>query len=540
MPRTLPSKLPSKLSSKVLRHAALAAVLAVGLTMPAQAFERTDDGIYIVFGGRQAIPVLDPHVRYDWSTRMMQQSVYDALLKYEGDPAELQPWLAESWEQSDDGLTWTFTLAEGATFHNGDPVDAEAVRYSFARGLELNKGVAWMLKDFVEPENITVVDDRTVQFKLTKPYASFLSFLPWWFIVNPAQVEANIVDDDYGQAWLTDNAAGSGPFEIERWEPNVLYQLASVEDYWKGWPQGEKRPAGVIYRMIREPAAQKSALLRGEADIVEGLTSDDYVQLADTPGIVIQDHKGMTTFGIKFNTQQGPTADVNLRKAIAHAMDYDAMVAIYNGAATLQTSPLPDALRGHVDVEGIPRQDMAKAKEYLAKTEYADGGLTLPYIHVAGLEEARRIGLVLLDNLKELGITVELQPEQWANMVAMGSSVETSPAMTSVFVTPISTDPDAVAFQYHPSSWGQYYAMHFYDNPEVAKMIEDARSSTDWDERADLYAKIQTQIVEDQPEVFGMLQNRRWAHRDYLKGFAFSPVRFTGEVDLYPLWIDAE
>lgn len=521
---------------------AMAAALLAGSFMasPASAFERTEDGEIIVFAGRQAIPVLDPHVRYDWSTRMVQQAVYDALVKYEGDPAEIKPWIAESWETSEDGKTWTFKLVENAKFHNGDPVDAEAVRYSFERGLKLNKGVAWMLKDFLAPEGVTVVDDYTVKFELKAPYAPFLSFLPWWFIVNPAEVQANEVDGDYGEAWLTEHAAGSGPFKLGRWEPNVLYELQTVADYWKGWPQGENRPAGVIYRIIREPSAQRASLQRGEVDIVEGLTSDDYVQIANMPGIEIQDHKGMTTFGIKFNTQQGPTADINLRKAIAYALDYDALVQIYNGAASLQTSPLPDAMRGHIDVADIPRQDLAKAKEYLAKSEHPEGGITLEYVHVAGLEEARRIGLVLLDNLKALNINVEIKPEQWPNMVANGSRVETSPAMTSVYVTPISTDPDAVAYQYHKNSWGQYYAMAFYDNPEVSQIIDDARASTNWDERADLYAKIQTQIVADQPEVFGMLQNRRWAHRDYLKGFQFSPVRFTGEVDLYPLWVEAE
>ncbi|TYC61900.1 ABC transporter substrate-binding protein [Rhodobacterales bacterium] len=521
-----------------IRNIALAGLVAsTALVAPAHAFERTDEGNVIVFGGRQAIPVLDPHIRYDWSTRMIQQGVYDALVKYEGDPAEVKPWLAESWETSEDGMTWTFHLVKNAKFHNGDPVTAEAVRYSFERGLKLNKGVAWMLKDFLAPEGITAVDDYTVKFDLKAPYAPFLSFLPWWFVVNPEQVKANEVDGDYGQKWLTDHEAGSGPFTLGRWEPNVLYEVTSVEDYWKGWPQGENRPAGVIYRMIREPAAQKAALQRGEADIVEGLTSDDYVQIAKVPNIVIEDHKGMTTFGIKFNTQKGPTADINLRKAIAYAMDYDAMVAIYNGAASLETSPLPDAMKGHIEVEGMPRQDLEKAKEYLAKSDYPEGGLTLDYVHVAGLEEARRIGLVLLDNLKALNIEVNIRPEQWPNMVAAGADVETTPNMTSIYATPISTDPDAVAYQYHKNSWGQYYGIAHYDNPEVSKMIDEARAATDWDTRANLYARIQKQIVADQPEVFGMLQNRRWARQDYLQGFTFSPVRFTGEVDLYPLWI---
>ena len=125
-------------------------------------------------------------------------------------------------------------------------------------------------------------------------------------------------------------------------------------------------------------------------------------------------------------------------------------------------------------------------------------------------------------------------------MVAKGSKPDTSPHMTSVYVTPISTDPDAVAYQYHRNAWGQYFAMSHYENPKVNELIDKARAAGKWEERAPLYAEIQKQIMADQPEIFGMIPNRRWAHRDWLKGFVFSPVRFTGEVDLYPLWIDAK
>lgn len=519
----------------------LAAALLSSAALPAAAFERVGDRKVIVFGGRQQVPVLDPHQRYDWSIRMMQQSVYDALAKYVGNPAKVEPWLAEKWEASPDAKTWTFHLVKNAKFHNGDPVDAEAVRYSFERGLKLNKGVAWMLKDVLDPSGIEVVDAHTVRFNLKSSYAPFISWIPWWYVVNPKQVKANEVDGDYGQKWLTENEAGSGPFTTKRWEQNVLYELVAVDNYWKGWPQGEKnRPAGVIYKIIREPAAQKAAVQRGEVDIVEGLTPDDYDQIKNAKGLVVQNHTGMTTFGIKFNTQTGPTKDINLRKAIAYAVDYDSFVKVYNGAATLETSPFPQGMQGHVDVEGRPKYDLAKAKEFLAKSAYPSGGIELDYYHVAGLEEARRIGLVLLDNLSKLNIKVNVVPEQWPNMVAKGSKPDTAPNMTSVFVTPISTDPDAVAYQYHRNAWGQYFAMSHYDNAEVNALIDKARTLGKWEERAPLYAEIQKKIVADQPEIFGVIQNRRWAHRDYLKGFAFSPVRFTGEVDLYPLWIDAK
>jgi peptide/nickel transport system substrate-binding protein len=112
--------------------------------------------------------------------------------------------------------------------------------------------------------------------------------------------------------------------------------------------------------------------------------------------------------------------------------------------------------------------------------------------------------------------------------------------MIAIFATPVATDPDAVAFQYHQSSWGQYYGSHYLSSPELDALIDEARAVADWDARAPIYAEIQKRIVAEQPEIFGMLSNRRWARRDWVEGFKFSPVHFTGEVDLYQLTITAE
>ena len=514
-----------------------AALLAAGAPGVSWAFERDGNRKVLVFSGNQAVPVLDPHIRYDWSTRMIQQGVYDALLKYEGDPPRIVPWLAERHEMSADGLTYTFHLVGNAKFHNGDPVDAEAVRFSFERGLKLNAGIAWMLKDFLKPEKIVATDPRTVTFTLERPFAPFISYVPWWYIVNPKQVMANQDGDDLGRKWMTENDAGSGPFKLRRFDANTLMHLENVPDYWKGWPMPEaSRPSGVIYRIIRESAPRKAALQRREADIITNITPDDIEQLARVPGIAIENHKGSTTFGIKFNCQQGPTADINLRKAIAYAFDYDALLAITNGFATLMTSPFPASMAGHIDVPGIPRKDVDKARDFLKRSGTPNGGIELEYVHVQGLEEARRVGLVLLDSLRALDIKVNIVGQPWTTMTSRGSKPDTAPNMMSIYVTPVGTDPDTVAYQYHRASWGLYYGTAHYDNPEVSRWIDEARAETDNAKRMALYARIQTQIVADQPEIFGMVANRIWARRDYVNGFSFTPVRFTGEIDLYPLW----
>jgi peptide/nickel transport system substrate-binding protein len=510
-------------------------VLGAGLaSRPSVAFERVGDRRMLVYSGGQPVPVLDPHVRYDWSTRMMQQAIYDALAKYEGNPPKVVPWLAESWETSSDGLTWTFHLVANAKFHNGDPVDAEAVRFSYERALKLNKGVAWMLKDHLDPSAIEAVDPRTVRLTLKAPYGGFLSFVPLWFIVNPKQVTG----DDYGQKFLIDGDAGSGPFRIKRWDAQAVMALDAVADYWKGWPMPDAdRPAGAIYRVVREPAPRKAALERGEVDMVTEMTPDDYDQMAKLSGIVVTDNTGMTPFTIQMNTQKGPTAEVNLRKAIAYAFDYDALLQIENNAAKLMDSPFPNVMTGHVAIPDMPRKNLDRAKVYLAKTQWKQGGIELEYAYVAGLEVERRIGLALLESLQPLDIKVNVVAQPWPTLVGRGAKPETASDMVAVYVTPVSPDPDVIAAQYASTAAGQFWGMHQLRDADIDAMVLKARLETDTSKRMAVYAGIQQRIVDLQPCIFGMLEDRKWAMRQYVKGFEFCPVRLTGEIDMYAVYV---
>jgi peptide/nickel transport system substrate-binding protein len=514
-------------------------LLILGGAFPAPALQVRDGKKILVFGARQAVPNLDPHVKTDWSTRTLQQSVYDALLKYEGNPPQILPGLAESYTASPDGKTFTFKLNPKAKFHTGDPVTAEDVKFSFERILDLKLGPAVLYMDVVDRNSLKAADAHTFQVSLKKPYAPFIATIPWLYIVNKKQVLANVKDNDYGQKWLMEHEAGSGPFTIRRWEQGNLYELEAANDYWKGW----KRPShigGYIFKLIQESSSQKIALLKGEADLVEGLQPDDYDSIKTTAGIRIEEHPGITNFAIKFNNQKGLTANQDIRKAISYAMDYDAFIKIYNGHAVLEEGPIPKAMKGHAPNLPVYRTDMAKAKEYLAKAGHPNGGFTLEYVYVAGLEEERLIGLVLLDQLKKLNITVNMVPLPWPQMVARGSKIETSPDMMAVFVTPQFDDPDAIlTLQFYSGSWGRgYYSVAWYKNPKVDALIDEARSSMDWPRREKLYSEIQRLIVDDAPEVWGMLFNRRWAMRSYVKGFLFSPVHYTGEVDMYQLAIE--
>lgn len=486
----------------------------------------------LVFATAQEVPNLDPSLFYDWSTRTLQQSAYDALLKYVGYPVQLVPWLATSYEASADAKTWTFHLDPRARFHNGDPVDSAAIKFSYTRTIELKKGPSWTLKGILQPGGIETPNPATVIFHLDKPFAPFASIVPWWFILSPKEIQAHEQGTDSGQAWLREHDAGSGPFRVISWQPNTAYELEAVANYWKGWPH-PNHPDGFLFQVMREPSTQKLALGRSDVDVTSSLTPEDYDLLARTPGITVTENPGITTFGVKMNNQRGPTARKALRKALAYAFNYKDFINIYRGHAVLESSPVPIGMRGHVDLAPYS-QNLDRARTFLSEAGLP-GKVRLTYVFVDGLVEEKEIGLALKASAAQIGIDVDLVGRTWPTMVGMGSKVETAPDLMAVFATPLYNDPDAVVSQYTPTAWGQYYGVHFYKNDEVSALVERARTVADWKTRVDIYAKVQRLIWDDSPEIFGMQYNRRWAFRDVVKGFQYCPLRLTYEIDMHAL-----
>jgi peptide/nickel transport system substrate-binding protein len=160
-------------------------------------------------------------------------------------------------------------------------------------------------------------------------------------------------DGDYGQAWLKDNEAGSGPFKKGRWQHGVLYEMVAVADYWKGWPSA-KHPDSVVFKLIRETNSLKIGLQKGQLDIALALSADDYDLLEKYKDVYVTSDPGVTTLGLKMNTQKGYTKDINIRKAINYAIDYEAMLKTVNGKGGPGRQPLPHRHQGAHHHPGLP------------------------------------------------------------------------------------------------------------------------------------------------------------------------------------------
>ena len=218
-------------------------------------------------------------------------------------------------------MEYTFKLDPAAKFNDGTPVTSADVKYSFDRLQRLGKGNAWMVAGILDANSVQPVDAQTVKIKLAKPFVAFPQVLPWLWIVNAKEVEANKGADD-GQTYLRTKIAGSGAFTIKRAEPGNLYEFEKVANPWK---TGGGNLTGAIWRIIRETSNQRLALQRGEAHFAVDVTSEDMDALKDKPGVVSIVEPEFRTFSIKMNTEFGPLADINLRKAISYAFDYKSM-----------------------------------------------------------------------------------------------------------------------------------------------------------------------------------------------------------------------
>lgn len=482
----------------------------------------------LVISSNQDIPNFDPHFATGYSASFLLRNVYDSLVRVEGNPPKPVPHLASSWTVSPDGMIYTFKLA-AAKFHDGSPVTADDVRYSFNRLLRLNKGNAWMIQGIVTDKSVEAVDASTVKITLAKPFAAFLQVLPWVWIVSQKQVEANLGSDD-GQTWLRTNMAASGAFKVKRAEAGNLYELERVAD---GWKKDGGNLAGAIWKITRETATQRLMLQRGEAHIAVDLTSEDMDGLKDKPGVVSVIEPEYRTFSIKMNTRHGPLADIELRKAIAYAFNYQAMKDAA-GYADLMIGPLPHGILGHNPDLKIYRNDLDKAKEHLAKSKHPNGGIKLTMVHVSGLDQQRRWALVMLDSLKKIGIDLEIKPMVWPDMVAACRSPETFPDLFPVYQTANYGDPDNIAFAAYHSSRNGNWQNAVYAEPKTDALIEQGRSEPDEAKRIAIYRALQEQIVADCPDIFGVLERRKLGMRDAVLNFKFTPVA-SNAIELLPL-----
>ncbi|KYK35766.1 MAG: ABC transporter substrate-binding protein [Theionarchaea archaeon] len=480
---------------------------------------------------------LDPATCYDARGSLVIQNLYDRLIGYDTpETTVINGRLAESWDASSDGMVYTFYLRKDVTFHDGSPITADDVKYSFDRVLTMNQPPAWMMAQCMDLNSTKVMDDYTVRITLTKPYAAFLPILCYTVasVVNPDVVEANGgITENEENVFLNQNEAGcgSGPYELVEWIPNERIVLKRYDDYWRG-------PAelpNVVMKFIPEIGTRVMYLKKGDADIATGFPESNIPDVLGSEGVTVL---VPSSYDITFIVLgcRGALADKNVRQAVCMAADYDTILTfVYHGYADRLNSVIPKGMFGwhdvppyEYDIEGANAlldgagYTWAEGAEF--RTDPATGEPLGAEIAVPTGDEVRsQISLLWQNSLRKIGFRLEIKEITWAMMYKLIRNEETDMIISGWL--PDYADPD----NYTDSMCGSANAKAIwgsdYKNEELDALIDKAKWEADSAAREDLYYQILLIIKEDAPFVWMAQTAHIEVMRTWVKGYYYNPLQ---------------
>jgi len=439
----------------------------------AAAAQRTD----ITIGMQLEPPNLDPTAGAAAAIdEVVYANVFEGLTRFGPDGAVL-PALAESWEIAPDGLSWVFNLREGVSFHDGLPFTAEDVVFSFDRAMaEDSTNAQKQLFDGIN--EVTAIDDTTVEIGLDAPKGSLLFNLAWGdaVIVSPASAETN-----------KSNPVGTGPFRFSNWVQGDRIELVRNEDYWGAKPALEK----VTFKFISDPTAAFAAMMAGDLDAFPNYPApENLAQFEADPrfSVIVGSTEGETILAM--NNARPPFDDIRVRRAIAHAIDRQAII---DGAMFGYGTPIGSHFAPHSpayeDLTAESAYDPELAKALLAEAGYPEGfstTLTLP-----PPSYARRGGEIVASQLRAVGIEAEIVNVEWAQW------------LEQVF-----TNKDfglTIVSHTEPMDIGIYARKDYYfgsDDPVMRALMLGLDATADEAERSEILRAAQERVADRQVNAF--------------------------------------
>jgi peptide/nickel transport system substrate-binding protein len=509
----------------------------------------------LAFGTASDPVVLDGSLVSDGESLRVIDQIYESLVSLKPGTTELEPGLAQSWEISDDGLTYTFELQEGVTFHDGEPFNAEAVCFNFDRWYNFKGsfqnpsasyywqtvfgGFATTEPDSGAPEesfyqSCTAVDEGTVELKLTKASSAILGALSMssFSIASPKALQEFGADEGEVDAdgifhptgtFGTEHPIGTGPFMFESWTRGDRLTIARYDDYW-----GDKATLDkVIFRPIPDNAARLQALQTGEIqgyDLVEPqdmatIEGDDNLQLLPRPAFNVG--------YVGINQAKEPLDDIKVRQAIAHGLNREEVVSeFYPEGAEVAKEFMPPLVEGYADDVTEYEFDPERSKQLLQ-----EAGLTLPVaiefwypsdVSRPYMPDPKRNFEAFRASLEQSGFRVTPKTAPWSPDY-LGQVDEGNAGIYLLGWTGDYGDPDnfvGTFFQNPQKAWGTIA----HPNQEVVDKLNEAETETDLEAREGLYQEANRLIMDWLPGVPYVHTKPALAFAANVQGYEPSPV----------------
>jgi peptide/nickel transport system substrate-binding protein len=463
-----------------------------------------DPGALVVAQAAEPI-TLDPVRATDSESIEVGNLVFEGLVRWKPGTTDVEPNLATKWEASPDGKRWRFYLRPGVTFHDGTPLDAHAVAFSFARLLDpkhpytLGKaGEYWqgLLKDVTK---VTALDPSTVEIETGRPYAPLLGDIAIYPIVSPAAVAK------WGDAFQK-HPVGTGPFRFESWTPGESLVVSRNQQYW-GTPARLDR---IVFRVVIDARQRLIDLESGSVDLAAAIRPDEQPFVELHPDLRLEHTPGNDVSYLAFNVTHPPFDNRDVRRAANHAINKEPIIKLaFQGRAIAADGPLPPTQWGYHKPKMRYAFDPVLAKKLLEAATAAGTfdpnkryKLYAPSTPRPYLQSPERVARFLQAALEQVGIQTELVLQPYPDHRA---SIRAGLHDMALFGWIGDTgDPDNFLYVLFHSDNTVVESAHnvaFYREPAVDAMLLEAQAAVDEPSRTGLYRAVQDRISEDAPWV---------------------------------------
>ena len=519
--------------TRPLRMLAAAALTltALALTSPAAAQGRNETLIVVVESGPNSMDIHGvganrPAYQASWNLydRLMTfgvKTLPDGAHSY--DSSVLKPELAESWQVAADGMSVTFKLRKDAKFHDGTPVTAKDVKWSFDRAVTVGGFPTFQMKagSLEKPEQFSVVDDHTfkVSFlrkdKLTMPDLA----VPVPVVINSELAKKHATPSDpWAMEWLKSNDAGSGAYKLESWKPGTETVYVRYDD-WKLGPLPKLRK--VIVREVPSAGNRRALLERGDADISFDLPLKDFAEMAKAGKLTVVAHPVENAHAyVGMNVKNPPFNNAKVRQAVAYAIPYEAIfsTAVFGRGALLSGNPIATNTFGYDPKASPYRTDMARAKALMAEAGHANGFETPLFFDQGFATTNEPMAVLVQESLAQIGIKTTINRIPGANWRSLMLKKE-MPLYINAFGGWLNFPEYFFFWNYH--SQNAVFNTMSYQNPTMDRFIDSARFDTDPKKYADDVRGFVKIALDDVPRVPIYQPNLDVAMQKNIRGYQY-------------------
>ena len=457
---------------------------------------------------------LDPVGPSDNPSLWALHNVHDTLVRVSNDSKSIEPDLAESWETSDDNLTFTFHLRKGMKFHNGDEVTAEDVVFSLNR--TRNPDECPYSSMFEPIKEIVAADRYTVKIVLSAPYAPILADLAMF---NAAIIPKKYFQEVGGTEKFGRHPMGAGPFKFEYWKPGEEIMFSKFEDYWR---EGLPKVDELRYIIMPDATARAIAVRGGSIDVAVYVPFNQVESLKAAPNVKVAIDKIWRHDFVKINCGIKPFDDARVRQALNYALNKQGIIkSVLFGFGEPAPSYMPPVVYFDRNLQPYP-YNPEKAKELLKAAGYG-GGFKTSILTTAGEPMMVSIATILQQNLKDIGIDASIEKVEegtrWDRLIAR--KYELSPD----YYTSDILDDDLLT-DFGISYAGNQAYFSDYKNDRVEELASLGRITLDEKKRAEIYHEIQRIVKEDAAQIFLTTTPTGTAMRDNVKGLIVPASNF--------------